>query len=124
MPARVRRTNRPCYYHQQMRNRLLRVWRRFVIVFARRMPIESPALCMAFSVLFLLTAVYVLPEMTQHAGRSPLLAEAINGNEGGWLYLRWLDAFLTAGAGLAAWIFQARCLQLCFPDYYDPYAVD
>lgn len=88
------------------------------------MPIESPGLCMGFSVLFLLTAIYVLPEMTQHASRSPLLAEALNGSESGWRYLRFIDGFLTAGAGVAAWIFQARCLQLCYPDFYDPYAVD
>ncbi len=88
------------------------------------MPIESPGLCMGFSVLFLLTAIYVLPEITEHAGNSPLVSEALNGNKNGWRYLRYLDAFLTTGAGLAASIFQARCLQLCYPDFYDPYAAD
>jgi hypothetical protein len=35
-----------------------------------------------------------------------------------------LEFAWVVGAGGAAWLFQARCLQICFPDFYDPYAED
>lgn len=69
-----------------MLKRVVRFWRKGVIALARRMPIESPGLCMSFSILFLLTAIYVLPDVTSDAAHSPLIAQALNGSESGWRF--------------------------------------
>ena len=97
-------------------------FRRTVVFLARRMPIGSPAACMGFSLLFLLTASLLLPNAARFARTAPLLADALDGNTYGW---RGLYAFEWAASGAAlvcVGIFQARCLQLCYPDYFDPYA--
>jgi hypothetical protein len=101
-----------------------RLWRRWVIAVARRMPIESAGVCMAVSVLLLMTAVYLLPEAAGFADSSPGIGEALRATKSGARYLRVLEFAWVVGAGGAAWLFQARCLQICFPDFYDPYAED
>ena len=93
-------------------------------MFARRMPLESAGVCMAFSMLFLLTAVFILPQVGRHAARSPLIAEGLEGTEDGWRILQWAEGVMILGACLASWVFQARCLQLCYPKFYDPYAIE
>lgn len=101
-----------------------RSWRRCVVVAARRMPIESAGACMAFSVLFLLSAIYLLPEVTSDAALPPIIADALHRSRDGGRYLHRLEWVLIIGAIGAAWVFQARCLQICFPEFYDPYALD
>jgi hypothetical protein len=103
---------------------LLKLWRKTVVMFARRMPIESAGSCMAFSVLFLLTAVFILPEAAEHAAKSPLIAEGLSAARNGWRALRWIEGAMILGACLASAMFQARCLQLCYPKFYDPYAIE
>jgi hypothetical protein len=103
---------------------LLKLWRKTVVMFARRMPIESAGVCMAFSVLFLLTAVFILPEAAEHAAESPLIAEGLSAADGGWRVMHWIEGTMILGACLASSIFQARCLQLCYPKFYDPYAIE
>src|SRR5471032_109272 len=97
------------------------VWRRSVAFFARRMPLESPGACMAFSVLCLAAASFLLPKLEGCAGLCPLLADALDGLDNGWAWLRRFEWATIAAAYFAAGIFQARCLQLCFPDDYNPY---
>ena len=102
-----------------------RLWRRWVIAAARRMPIESAGACMAISVFFALGAIYFPPRAAHYAMEAPGIGQAFrSAKDGGGLYLRELKIALIIGATGAAWIFQARCLQLCFPDFYDPYATD
>ncbi|MBL9187503.1 MAG: hypothetical protein JNK23_08510 [Opitutaceae bacterium] len=103
-------------------NTALNLWRRWVIFFARKMPIESPGICTAFCVLFLLTAVYLLPELSRLASEAPMFREALDGATTGWRWLRGIEIAMVVGACTASWIFQARCLQICFPDFYDQYA--
>jgi hypothetical protein len=79
---------------------------------------------MAGTVLFLAGACALLPNLENCARRSPLLTAALNGWPWGWLSLRVGEGVLTLAAYGGAWLFQARCLQLCFPDYYDAYALD
>lgn len=88
------------------------------------MPIESPGICMGFCVLFLLTAVYLLPDTTRVAAQAPLFSQALDGTASGWRYLHWVEMAMVVGACTASWIFQARCLQICFPEFYDQYAGD
>ena len=87
--------------------------------FAGRMPIESPPVCMLGSVLFLATAACLLPKLEACARISPLLAAALNGSPDGWQCLRFLEWTMIGSACACAAIFQARCLQLCYPEYYD-----
>lgn len=103
---------------------LVKFWRKTVVMFARRMPLESAGVCMTFSVLFLATAVFLLPEVAEHASKSPLVVEALNGEKGGWRTLQWLEGAMILGACSASWVFQARCLQLCYPKFYDPYGIE
>ena len=91
--------------------------------FARRMPLESPAVCMGLSAGILLTAVFLLPGIEALARRAPLLSDALDGASGGWGWLRAAAWAASAAAYACAWMFQARCLQICYPDFYDPYAV-
>jgi hypothetical protein len=79
---------------------------------------------MGFSVLFLLTACYLVPGLEPWARVSPVLSAAFGGYPGGWRCLRILARAMIAAALACAWMFQARCLQLCYPEYYDPYAMD
>jgi hypothetical protein len=79
---------------------------------------------MGFSVTFLLTAIYLLPGLEPWARVSPLVAEAFDGAPHGWRCLRIMAWASIAAAYASAWTFQARCLQICYPDYYDPYATD
>lgn len=103
---------------------VIRLWRQSVVISARRMPIESPAACMGFSLLFAMTALGLLPQMEAFARAAPLLAQALDASERGWRCLRVLQWAMIGAACLGAWFFQARCLQLCYPDIYDPYRSD
>ena len=107
-----------------MQKGFLKLWRRWVIASARRMPIESAGVCMAFSVGFALTACYLLPKITQAASRAPMIAEALNGTPAGWWWMRRIEWTMIGAAVFASWLFHARCLQICFPKYYDPYRLD
>jgi len=42
----------------------------------------------------------------------------------GWLWLRCVEWMTIGAACLCAGIFQARCLQICYPDFFDPYATE
>jgi hypothetical protein len=75
---------------------------------------------MGCSALFLLTGWCLLPELESCARAIPFLAAACDGWDGGWTYLRFCQGAMMAAAGVGAWIFQARCLQLCYPGAYDP----
>lgn len=90
--------------------------------FAHRLPVESPVACMFFSVLFLLTACTMLPALETWARVSPLVSAALDGLPDGWRWLRIVDRAMIAAACVCAWMFQARCLQLCDPEFYDLYA--
>lgn len=94
------------------------------MLFAHRLPIESPVACMAFSILFALTACYLLPGIESLARVAPGVAPALDGLQDGWRLLRIASRTMIVAAYACAWMFQARCLQLCYPDYYDPYAMD
>ena len=102
----------------------LRSWRAFVAFFARRLPLQSPALCMTFSLLFLFTAFGLLPDAEREARAAPLIADALDGFDHGWRALQIVEGTMMAAACVGAWVFQARCLQICYPDFYDPYALD
>ncbi|MGD1031000.1 MAG: TraM recognition domain-containing protein [Opitutaceae bacterium] len=97
-------------------------WRCLVVSLARRMPIESPVACMGFSVLFSLTAFFLLPGMEEAIRSLPLLADAMSAAKFGWRALRVLEWTMIWAAFLCAGMFQARCLQICFPETYDAYA--
>jgi hypothetical protein len=75
---------------------------------------------MGCSALFLLSGCCLLPEMERYARGMPLLAAACDGWRDGWRCLRYCQWAMTAAACVGAWIFQARCLQLCYPEAYDP----
>jgi len=98
--------------------------RRGVAALARRMPIESPVACMAFSLLFLVTALWLLPEAEGLARTIPLIADGLGAFSHGWLWLRCVEWMTIGAACLCAGIFQARCLQICYPDFFDPYATE
>jgi hypothetical protein len=98
-----------------------RLWRRLVVGFAGRMPIDSPAACMAFSAVFLLTTLFLLPGIEPQARAAPLVTQAFSGAPAAWRWLAVLRWAMTVAGSCCAWIFQARCLQLCFPDAFDPY---
>lgn len=99
---------------------ILWLWRRGVIGCARRLPVASPATCMASSAVLLLGACLLLPGLEAQARAMPGLSAAIGGWPGGWSWLRLAEAAMAAGAGLGACLLQARCLQLCYPETYDP----
>jgi hypothetical protein len=101
-----------------------RLWRGWVVLFARRLPIESPFACMGFSAIFLLTACCLLPGLETWARVSPVISAALDGFPDGWRCLRMASWAMIAAAYACAWAFQARCLQLCYSEYYDPYAMD
>lgn len=113
----------PCYYGglcpMNAFSPALRFWRRWVAACARYLPLESPTACMAGTVLFLVGACGLLPNLEGCARRTPLLVMALGGWKWGWLSLRALQGGLILAAYAGAGLFQARCLQLCFPDYYD-----
>jgi hypothetical protein len=79
---------------------------------------------MAGTVLFVAGACCLLPSLEGCAQRAPLIAEALDGWNYGWICLRGLKWALAFAAHGGAWLFQARCLQLCFPNFYDPYLLD
>ena len=103
--------------------RAARLWRGWVVFFAHLLPIESPVACMGFSILFLLTAFCLLPGLEAWARAAPVLSAALDGLPEGWRCLRIAAGAMFAAACACAWMFQARCLQLCYPDFYDPYEV-
>jgi len=98
------------------------LWRCMVVALARRMPIESPVACMGFSVLFLLTGFFLLPGMEEAVRTVPLFADAMSAARFGWRGLQFFEWAMIGAACLGAGLFQARCLQICFPQAYDPYA--
>jgi hypothetical protein len=98
------------------------LWRRVVVALARQMPIESPVACMGFSVLFLVTGFFLLPGLEEAVRTAPFLADAVRGAKFGWRCLRIIEWAMMGAACLGAGMFQARCLQICFPETYDPYA--
>jgi hypothetical protein len=103
---------------------VLRRWRQWVASSSRHLPLESPAACMAGTVLFLAGAWFLLPRLEGCARQAPLVAEALAGWHYGWSCLRGLKWLLALAAHVGAWLFQARCLQLCYPEFYDPYLLE
>jgi len=103
---------------------VLRRWRQWVASSSRHLPLESPAACMAGTVLFLAGAWFLLPRLEGCARQAPLVAEALAGWHYGWSCLRGLKWLLALAAHAGAWLFQARCLQLCYPEFYDPYLLE
>ena len=99
---------------------LLRLGRRTVVALARPMPIESAPACMLLSILFLATAFFLLPQAERLARDAPLIADGLDGLAQGWRWLRGVERATMAAACLCAGIFQARCLQICYPDAFDP----
>ena len=97
-------------------------WRFAVVALARRMPIESPVACMGFSVLFLVSGLFLVPGVEDAVRAAPLLADAVDAAGFGWRGLRILEWTMIGAACLGAGMFQARCLQICFPRAFDPYA--
>lgn len=77
---------------------------------------------MAFSATFLLTALFLLPGLETWARVAPLVSDALGGSDGGWRWLRYTEWGMLGGAYACAWMFQARCLQICFPEFYDAHA--
>jgi hypothetical protein len=74
---------------------------------------------MGCSALFLLTGCCLLPRMEACARGIPFLAAVCDGLAGGWSYVRYCQGAMTVAACAGAWIFQARCLQLCYPESFD-----
>ncbi len=97
-----------------------RLLRRAVAALARLMPLSSPVACTALSVLFLSSAFCLVAETETVAGAIPPLADAMEGLAGGWSFLRGATWATVGVAGLCALIFQARCLQICFPQALEP----
>jgi len=77
---------------------------------------------MGFSVLFLLTGLFLIPGVEEAVRAAPLLADAVGAARFGWRGLRILEWTMIGAACLGAGMFQARCLQICFPQAFDPYA--
>jgi hypothetical protein len=75
---------------------------------------------MACSALLLITAIGLLPELEKSARAMPLISAVLDGFAQGWRCLRMVEWTMALAAGAGAWIFQARCLQVCYPDTYDP----
>jgi hypothetical protein len=96
--------------------------RRWVALCARGMPIRSPGLCAALSAWFLLTGLCLVPHLESCARAAPVVSAALDGIADGWRRLRILERAMAWGAFGGAWIFQARCLQICWPDAFDPRA--
>jgi len=102
---------------------MVRLWRRAVAFSARRMPLQSAALCMALSVLFFLSALTLLPQLEVVARSAPLVADALDGSARGWAAFHFVEATMMVAACAGGWTFQARCLQICYPEFYDIYAI-
>ena len=64
-----------------------------------------------------------MPKTAALARNSPVLAEAFEGNRHGWQALAWFEWAAIGTAYVGGGIFQARCLQLCYPDYFDRYTL-
>ena len=75
---------------------------------------------MACSALLVVTGCCLLPEIERTAQAVPIIAAAFDGFAQGWRCLRGLEWAMAAGAAAGAWMFQARCLQICYPEAYDP----
>ena len=90
---------------------------RLTLGLAGWMPLESPAGCMAGSVLFAFGVGWLLPSL---AAAAPLpLQEALHDWTAGPSPLGWVHgAILVAGAAGIA-LFQARCLTLCYPAWFE-----
>jgi len=101
---------------------ILRLWRRSVAWWGRRMPLQSASLCMTLSLLLFLTALILLPQLDNAARLAPLVGDALNGTGCGWPVLHIVEATMMLAAGVGGWTFQARCLQICYPEFYDLYA--
>ncbi len=82
------------------------------------MPLTSPGLCMGCSALFLLTGCCLMPDLETWARAIPMVAAACDAFEQGWHYVRLCQGAMMAAAIIGAGIFQARCLQLCYPEFY------
>jgi len=102
---------------------IVRLWRWSVVFSARRLPLQSPALCMALSVLLFLTALTLLPQLEIVARLAPLVADTLDGCVYGWRALHLVEATMMVAACAGGWAFQSRCLQICYPEFYDPYAI-
>jgi len=74
---------------------------------------------MACSALFMLSGCCLVPGLERFARANPVVAAACSGFPNGWRWLGLLQGAMTAGACFGAWIFQARCLQICYPRFYD-----
>jgi hypothetical protein len=75
---------------------------------------------MACSALLLITGVCLLPELEKSARAMPIISAALDGFAPGWRCLHAVAWTMAMAAGAGAWVFQARCLQVCYPDTYDP----
>jgi TraM recognition site of TraD and TraG len=74
---------------------------------------------MGCSALFLVTGCCLLPRMEACARQIPLFAAVCDTWADGWRCVRFCQGAMTAAACAGAWIFQARCLQLCYPESFD-----
>lgn len=84
------------------------------------MPLGSPLACMAGTLLFLFGGLCLAPRLERAVALAPALGACMRANPRALVVVRVLAAALALGALFGAWLFQARCLQLCFPAAFGP----
>lgn len=90
-----------------------------IVVSANLVPIRSPTVCMVLSVTFIFSAIELVGKLSSIAIQAPIIAHLIYVVPDGLSYLKYIQSFLITGAWSCAWLFQARCLKICFPLYFD-----
>jgi len=97
---------------------LIAVASRAVAISARLMPLETPSGCVAGTLLFAFGLGWMLPHLLASAIALPGIAGLLLGRPGSLQaigVLRW--AIVVAGV-VGVGLFQARCLQLCYPERF------
>ena len=97
---------------------------RFFIVFsANVVPLKSPLMCMMLSGGFVISAILLVSKLSSLALQSPIIAQMVEVVPQGISVLKLIQTILTSGAWISAWFLQARCLKLCYPEYFSNHLI-
>lgn len=100
------------------------IWRKFVCISAKLIPIESPGWCMFFTILIIALIFMILPDGLFVLSRVPAIADALTTSHQLYVTFEVINFTVYTLLIVTAWQFQARCIQLCYPKEFNPHNTD
>ena len=103
---------------QRVGDNALHLGARLIAGLAGWMPLESPGGCMAGSLLFAFGVGWLLPSLA--ASVAPQLSPVLHVWPAAGHSLHWIRGAIVAAGTAGVALFQARCLTLCYPAWFEP----